>query len=201
MANELFIIGFDGPDNVGKDTQIERIRKHFDDVVFSIIDQNAPVGKTIEDKQDYAIEMLNQYALNIEHFLKSGRNLILNRTHLSEYAYGKVFRGMMPGSKYEEAVIECDKRLAESINNHKTVNCTIFVFIDEVENIMKRDDGKSLYTTKQTDYVKNLIDRFNIMSFNSKLDVYVINILGKSPDVVTNEILNVISNKMRGKYE
>jgi thymidylate kinase len=56
MIQENIILGFDGPDNVGKSTQIKKIRKYFKDIPFTVLNIEAPVGNNNEEKLKYGLE-------------------------------------------------------------------------------------------------------------------------------------------------
>lgn len=176
FKDKTLVIGFDGPDNVGKDTQIELLRKAFPDRVFSILDQNAPVGNTIEEKQKYGMKMLKEFEDNVKLLSENGKNLILNRTHYSEYSYGMTFRDMYNNTEYMKEVLKTDMNLFNFLKEKEDIILIIFVFSDKPTNIAERDDGKSLYTPEQLNLIESLVFNFKAISTLSELSHVTIDI-------------------------
>lgn len=187
MDNNKIIIGFDGPDNVGKGTQIKLLRKYLKDVPFVILDGINPMGDTQEDKVKFGEKSERQYFKARKSMWNNSIPQISDRTHYSEYAY-RIFRD----SDKIDDILEMEKEFKELIDD-----IVIFTFIDKVENIMDRDDGDSAYGKDDLEGIKKLIDRFKYISEKSIFENYIVDIDGKNEDEVFEIILEKIKNKFR----
>lgn len=185
MINKKIILCFDGPDNVGKGTQINLVREYFKKIPFVILHVTNPIGDTAEKKVEYGSAMENQYFKARKSLSENFIPQINDRAHYSEYAY-RIFRD----SDRIDDILEMENKFKELI-----VNTLIFTFIDKPENISLRDDGLSMYEKEDVDKIQKLIDRFKYISEKSIFDNYIINIDGKNEDEVFEIVLEKIKNK------
>jgi thymidylate kinase len=176
------ILGFDGPDNVGKSTQIKKIRNYFVKTPFVVLNIESPVGENDLEKINYGVENTTNNLQATGAIFKKGIPQILDRTHFSEYAYS-FFRG---GHELEEFLkIEKDfEYLKESL--------FIIVFTDCIEKIQERDDGLSAFDPKKKEDIKKVIKNFEDISSKSVFKSVIININQKTEDQVFTEILEKI---------
>ena len=96
--NNIPVIIFDGPDNVGKGTQIKLLRKHFKETAFAITNMDKPVGDDLDAKERYGLEAATSQLVTIHSGWHSKAPQIADRAYFSEYAYS-VLRKKTP-NKY-----------------------------------------------------------------------------------------------------
>jgi len=181
------ILIFDGLDNVGKSTQIKKIRQWLNNKAFVITNLDAPIGEDNLKKISYGSK-------NIENFFKiwtlgwkNNIPLISDRGHFSEYAY-RMFRD----SDKIDDILEMEKKYSEIISD-----TIIFNFIDNANNIAQRDDGLSQYQAEEVDKIQKLIDRFKFISEKSIFENYLIDINAKDE----NEVFKIIKEKIQTKFK
>tara|TARA_R110000803_G_scaffold63575_3_gene124278 strand:+ start:7316 stop:7927 length:612 start_codon:yes stop_codon:yes gene_type:complete len=137
----------EGPDNVGKTTQIDLIVKNLDTHVFHKLHYSSLPFK--DDKEKHANYSKDLYETMFQLMMKSKLakqkgdldiNFIFDRSHLGETVYSPLYRGYSGDyvfdieSKYTTALRE-DLYLITLVNNPHT--------------ILKRDDGKSFYRNEE----------------------------------------------------
>jgi len=176
------IIAFDGPDNVGKSTQIGLLRKHFSQTPFLILNVDAPVGSNASEKLAYGKAHI-QKTFEAMDTLSSSQ--IHDRSHFTEYAYS-FFRD---GHDIEDILA------LEKTYEHLKDNLCIITFIDEVENIISRDDGASAYDKENTDDVLRIVENFKEISKRSLFPNIIINIHGKDIPTVQAEVNDYIAQQ------
>jgi len=182
--NKKIVIAFDGPDNVGKSTQIKLLRKYFKEIPFLILDVDAPVGDNSQEKLKYGKEHTKRTLQTIRDLPFSQ---IHDRIHFTEYAYS-FFR---EGHPIDE-IVDLEKGYEEIKDN-----LLIITFIDEVKNISDRDDGLSLFDKEDHDNITTLINRFKEISEKSIFENYIINIHEKDIETVHSEVITLIENKFK----
>jgi len=173
---------FEGLDNSGKSTQITNIRKAFRDKGFIVTHSNFIKGFTSEEYKNIAA---NEYS-NMFNIFNTKTDIICDRLHGGEMVYGPIFR------KYNgDYVISLEEKyLLDNIPD-----LFLIVIVDEPENLISREDGKSFSTDiniKKEEIA--LFERFYYKSIiKNKL---LININGKNADNVKKEILNFIKSRI-----
>ena len=150
----------DGPDRVGKTTQINLLKKAYPQCI-TIHSGALP--------KDYA----QQYYKNLYTIVNSPVDILVDRSHLGEFVYSQLYRG------YDGSYIF----------NDNEPEAKLILLIDDVENLITREDGKSFTTDR--DMKQKEIDLF-IEAFNkSKIkNKYIINIADKSISEVFKEVNN-----------
>lgn len=142
MKNSKIVI-FEGPDNVGKGTQISKCWKK---VANSVDEYGYPfwwhyANFGIEDnercKEQSALIYTSMFrSLFLENM--RGNTILVDRSHLGEWVYGYIYRN------YEAEFIWS---IEEMFNQSKLWDSVYLItFIDEPENLIKRDDGLSFST-------------------------------------------------------
>jgi thymidylate kinase len=175
------IIIFEGPDRVGKDTQIKMIQSYYIGCKFHILKYSDIKGLSggLSEKYNtqYYNEMFELLSNNAEY------DFICNRSHLGEYVYAPLYRGYSGNFVFD---IEEDFKLCEFFNY-----INLITLIDTPENLVNREDGESL-----SDNILNKqkeIQRFKEATEKSKITKkIIININNKSKEQVHKEIIKFL---------
>ena len=179
------ILSLEGPDNVGKGTQMKKIVSYFKDINFVALYDSLKAGDTDGEKVEYGRKREERYFKVRNYLWEEDIPQINDRSHYSEYAY-RMFRN----SDKIDDLLEMEKKYEHLKNDFLTL-----IFIDEVENISERDDGVSAYKGDDLESIKKLIDRFKEISEKSIFENYIININGKDEDEVFEIVLEKIFQK------
>jgi thymidylate kinase len=179
------ILGFDGPDNVGKGTQIEKIRKYFSKIPFIVLNIEAPVGNSSIDKIKYGIKNTKNNLQGILILAENNLPQILDRTHFSEYAYS-----FLRGGHDLKTFLKLEKK-CEKIKN---IFC-IITFIDKPKRIFERDDGQSAFDPSKTEDIEKIIENFKKISKQTIFKSIIINIYNKTEDEVFEEIIEKLEKE------
>lgn len=169
---------FEGPDRVGKDTQIKLLKCQFPGLFFHELHYTADIVKNIKDS-DISLQYSKKYYNKMFGLItNSDENFILNRSHIGEFVYGPMYRNYNG-----EYVFEFEKKY--NLQNRKDIY--LIVLIDEPINLINREDGKS--------HSKNLESKtIEIYKFKLAYDLscikhkILININNKTPEKIFNEI-------------
>lgn len=192
------VIILEGPDNVGKSTQIDMLRKAFHDFEISTqvihcsnfkfrtnIDDKYP----IETKAKVLEEMSKRYYTKIMHIMNVYNTkddnyesvLILDRSHLGETVYSPIYRNYSGDYVYElENIVEHPKKVF------------VITLVDKAENLISREDGHSFSTN--IDQKNKEIEYFKEANSRTKFNSLLIDIDGLSPDRVFEKISNFVFN-------
>lgn len=178
------IIIVEGLDNVGKGTQIAKIQQtmwpdsKFHIMHYSGIKSNKSPEQQKKENNAYYNDMFR--ILKSLHF-KENINLILDRSHLGELVYAPMYR------KYSgDHVLELEEKYSTDITFWDEIYL-IVMYDNDVNNLIKRDDGLSFTTNKKKkEKEKNsFIEAFNKSKIKHKL---LIDINDKNIDKVFEEI-------------
>jgi len=185
------IIIFEGPDNCGKSTQIKRLLKHLIDRPTYVIHYSGIPGITPEEALKANHILYNDMFYLISEAYLQNRNLIFDRSHIGEYVYGPMYRHYNADYIFD----------IEEMYSHTEYfsKIKLFVFVDEPENLIKREDGQSFsieLENKQKEI--SLFKEAFAKSFIS--DKWLININNKSIDEISNAITDGWINKWRINY-
>lgn len=169
----------EGPDRVGKDTQIQAIRNHFNGDLWQVLHYSKP--PKLDTSDDY---ILYQSSLFNQMFGLSFviPKLILNRSHLGEAVYANY-------RDYDGSyVFDIEKQWTDAETDPFIV---VIVLVTEAEQLVLRDDGDSFY--KNVEDAKSEVGRFiaayRATSFTNK---HLINVSGKTIEEVTKEIIDIL---------
>ncbi len=187
MEEKNIILAFDGPDNVGKSTQIKKVRKYFKNLPFVVLNLEAPVGENNEERLNYGLENMEKYFELILSAREKNIPVILDRCHFSEYAYS-----FLRGGHKIEKILKLEKKFEELKEN-----LIIFTFIDEAENIIKRDDGLSAFDPEKKEEVEKIINNFKEISRKSLFQNFLMNIRGEDEEKVFKEIIDRLENMIK----
>jgi len=164
------LIIFEGPDNVGKTTQIELLRNYFAKKGKPFIITKSSNYKNVTPEEHKKL-CIKEYKTIFN--LGKTIDIIADRLHGGEYVYGPIYRGY-------------DGNYVFNFENHKSF---LIVLIDNPENLIKRDDGLSF----STDYNKKKLEIEKFKEFYEKSFIenkILINIEGRS----INEVFEIIKN-------
>lgn len=169
----------EGLDNTGKTTQINNIREEFNSSFFLTFHlSNIKTKKWT--KESYKGYFKNLYVEYFELIESDEYDLLFDRFHLGEFVYSPIYRNYSGDYVFQ---------LEEIIENKN--NVYLIVLIDEVKNLLKREDGKS-HSIKIEDKQKEIdlfIEAFNKSKIKNKL---LININGKTEQEVFKEIKDFV---------
>jgi thymidylate kinase len=168
MENKFIVV--EGLDNSGKDTQIKNILAKLIYKPSHVLHYSAIPGVTPDKALEYN-HILYPDMFNLMKEAEDKRNLVFNRSYLGEFVYGKMYRN------YDvDYVFEIEKKY---VNEDYWKKLYLIIFIDDVENLIKREDGLSF----SVDPIKKQeeIDRFNLIYDKTNIEKKIlINISGKS---------------------
>ncbi len=179
------IIFIDGPDNVGKGTQISLLRKWLTEIPFSILNLDPPVGSDLNKKESYGIQAAKNQLGSVLASWEKDIPCIVDRCHYTEYAYS-----ILRNTHEIQTILELEKELSPACSDVLGI-----IFVDKVENIVARDDGNSIYSTEDTQNIQNIINRFSEIADASSFDCKVISITGKTIEEVRAEVKKNVSDK------
>lgn len=177
------MVVLEGPDNSGKGTQISNIYKliarqgivpfwmHWAN--FGIADRNACVDFSERAYRDMFFHC-RQISLN-------GAVPILDRAHLGEWVYGKIYRD------YDANFIWDIEKYFDAGSSVWFSTIKLITFIDEPENLIKREDGLSFSTdlTKKAFEIGRFKEAHEMSRIKNKL---LLNIDGLNKEEVWEEV-------------
>jgi len=175
---------FEGVDNVGKGTQIQKLKRHLEEKgeLVHILHYSNIKGDNIEERsKQYYYEMFN--LIKFATFNKI--NLILDRAHGGETVYSPIYRNYSGDYIYD---------IEQNFGNRILQNITLFVFTDDPENLIDREDGQSFSTEfeKKRDEIVKFIDFFEKSKIKNKA---LINIQDMDIEQVFNKMKEFIEAK------
>jgi len=166
----------EGLDNVGKDTQINAIIKHFKKTFLHLHYYGCPIKNDKEANIQWTTELYTE----MFDILKCKDNVICNRSHIGEMVYAELYRGYSG-----DFVLDIEAKYPHN-------DLMLITFVDEAENLIERDDGLSF--TTDIDKKRKEIDLFvkahNKSNIGYKL---LININNMSIEEVTNKVIEFIT--------
>jgi thymidylate kinase len=173
------IIIVEGPDRVGKDTQINKIKRYLEERndLVHVMHYSSIKGTDIENRSklyyDQMFEICNQAN-------KINVNLILNRAHLGETVYSPIYRNYNA-----DWIFDLEKSYI------KQYDYRLIVFIADPEDLIKREDGLSFSNelTKKRDEIERFTKAYHQSNIKNKM---LINITGKNIDDVWREVKKLI---------
>jgi thymidylate kinase len=169
------ILLFEGPDNVGKSTQIKKILKYFIDKPTFVIHFSGIPGISPDTSRLYSEIMYNDMFKLMSQSHENNRNLIFDRSHIGEAVYAPIFRN------YSGDFVFDIERSYQFTDVFQTIK--LFIFVDEPENLINREDGNSF--SVDPGIKQQEIDLFKEAYRKSLIPKkYFININGKSIDTV-----------------
>lgn len=131
------IICLEGPDRVGKSTQLKLLLKYLLDEPTYVIHFSGISGITSEQSRQYSYKMyIDTFnMLNILNEDSLYRNIIFDRCWIGEYVYSPLYRNYSG-----EYIFDIEKKFEHTGILEKI---TLFTLVDEPESLIKREDGHS----------------------------------------------------------
>jgi len=170
----------EGPDNVGKSTQIRYIKNYFNTVHF--LTYSSGFVKQSSDKAyiAYSRRMMEVQYDTFEFNESINVSSICDRAHIGETVYSPIYRGYSG-----DFVFEYEKDIK---------NQYLIVYLDTPANLIKRDDGLSFSTEldKKQKEIDGFIRGFNMSKIKNKKIIYI---TGKNEHQVQNETISFIKEK------
>jgi len=171
------IVILEGPDNVGKTTQIKHIVKYFENHPFHVL----KYSKVDVSDQEYYAKMLYRHMFCF--IMDTDENFILDRSHLGEYVYANMYRG------YDgDYVFKLEEEFRRRDQVKWDLDMFLITLIDDPQNLIDRDDGQSLSVlpTKKVVEIKRFIEANNRSMIKHKV---LINVNGLTIEAVTAKII------------
>lgn len=176
------ILIFESPDNCGKDTQIKLIQKYLIDKPQYILYYSNIQEISNKEHEIYSKKLYNDSFKLIKKLYKN-KHLIFNRFLIGEYVYSPIYRNYSG-----EYIFDIEKKYKNKLFWN---DIYLILFTDLPENIINRDDGKSLsidLNTKQKE-IKLFLEAFNKSSIKNKLHIDIYNL---TEEQVHFKILNFL---------
>lgn len=158
MSN--YIIFIEGPDNVGKSSQIHEINRFFyPKIMFHTLHYGGvrKPGITSEQYLDYSQKYYSDMFRMIYMANTQNINLILDRSHCGEFVYSQKYRGYSG-----DYIFGLEKAWESELSNS-----FLITFIDEPKNLIAREDGYSFSTNLEDK--KEEISKFIEVHENSNI--------------------------------
>ena len=179
-SSKFNTILIEGPDRVGKNTQIEAIRNYFSSDLWQVLHYSKPPKlDSVDEYISYQSSLFSQmFGLS---FVVP--KLILNRSHIGEAVYAN-YRGYDGSYVFD---IEQQWR-----DNDTDAITAVIILVTEAEQLIKRDDGDSFYKNVEDaeSEVGRFIAAYHATSFTNK---HLINVSGKTIEEVTKEIIDILT--------
>jgi len=191
QTKKIPIIAFDGPDNVGKGTQIALLRKWLSHIPFVLTNLDRPHGATVAEKLRYGYEASRNHLRAKRALLREGIPHLVDRMHYTEYAYS-----VLRGGHELENILALEREFSDLHPHLLTI-----IFTDEPERILARDDGKSVYDRNDIIAVEKILARFIEIAQHSHFSNFVISITNKSIPEVHEEVKGIIRTHFPGIEE
>ena len=170
----------EGLDNVGKDTQIKNIQPLLTDLPLHVLHYSNYKGfNSVEESKNYS-KMVYNNMFNILKNESPFNHFILNRSHIGEFVYSNMYRNYCG-----DYIFEFEEYWKSRFENWNDIY--LITFIDEVENLIKRDDGEShsIDPIKKQVEIDKFIEATNRSIISNKI---IININNKNSLQVFDEI-------------
>lgn len=176
-----FNIIIEGPDNVGKSTLIQGLKKVLTAITFHELHYSAVRGLNSEQTKLKS----KHYYEQMFKLLSSDINFIVDRSHIGEYVYGPMYRGYLESDL--EVYTEMEQAFVDNLDSPKTI---IIYLEDSVENLVLRDDGLSISNAEQ--HIKMEMVLFKAaLEERVKLPYRCVRV-SDSPEETLEEVLNMI---------
>jgi thymidylate kinase len=164
------------PDNVGKGTQIQLLKRYLEenDQLLHVLHYSNIKGKDVYQRSQVYYQ---QMFMLCEYALSSNISLILDRAHLGETVYSPLYRNYNG-----DYVFELERDLIKHQGGYHLV-----VFIADPETLVHREDGFSF--SKDLEAKRDEIDRFvNAYNKSTIKNKHLIDITNKDVPTVWKEL-------------
>jgi len=162
---------FEGLDRTGKGTQIQNLKRYLEmnkEQSCHVLHYSNIKGNNVEERsKQYYQEMFDL----IKFATYNNINLIFDRAHGGETVYSPIYRNYSGDYVYE---------IEKKFGSRVLQNIKLFVFIDEPENLINREDGESftIELEKKQDEIKRFVEFFEKSKIKDKalIDIQDMNI-------------------------
>jgi len=173
------IILFEGPDRCGKSTQITKLQSLLTDKPLHLLHYFALKGfSNSESIKEYSYNLYKSMFDLLKNNYKES-HFIIDRAHISEAVYSPLYRNYSG-----EYVYDLEKNY---IGTEFWSQFYLITFIDNIENIIKRDDGLS-FTIEPGNISKEINSFIDATQKSNIINKKIINIANKSINIVQEEI-------------
>lgn len=176
----------EGPDNVGKSTLINNIKKTFNTSTFHTLHYSNVRQPTIEEHIEYS-SLLYKEMFSICDFITKNQNsnTICDRSHIGEMVYSPLYRN------YSGDYVLYIEKEQSNLDDY-----ILIVLIDDPNNLIKRDDGlsHSVDPYKKQQEIDLFKDAYNKSLIKNKLLVDVSKYDEKQLAKFTTELIK-LANK------
>jgi thymidylate kinase len=132
----------EGLDRCGKTTLISNLRKNYFKNPKLIVHHASSPPKVVKDSNAWEVEHYGELADTFHHLsAKEGYDILCDRFHLGAIVYGMKYRKLNPYTIYN---LESNR-----ITKGHEQKVALILLIDNVENIISRDDGLSLESSSK----------------------------------------------------
>jgi len=171
------VILIEGPDRVGKSTQLDLIKKYLEEngQTIHVLHYSSIKGDNVKEKSErHYTEMFNL----IKFATYNNLNLAMDRAHGGETVYSSIYRNYIG-----DYVYEIEERFGRRVLN----NIKLYVFVADPQDLISRDDGKSFSVEleKKTDEINRFKEFYEKSNIKHKT---LINITGKTIEQVFDEV-------------
>src|SRR5574344_1179616 len=177
----------EGTDRVGKSSQAQAILNFFakKGKVVQMLHYGAIKSLTPNESRTYSGKLYTDMFKMADDASKTSRVLLFDRSHIGEYVYAPMYRN------YDGSYIFDIEKKFKDENPAAFYTVYLITFIDDAENIIKRDDGLSF--TTDVEKKKKEIDAF-VEATNKSLIEHkkIINIKGKTIEDVSKEVISFL---------
>lgn len=135
-----FPVIFEGPDKVGKGTQIKRTLQMFadDGMTAHVLHYSSVKFPSVQQTIDWSRELYREmFSLMHRTVDEMQSGMILDRSHLGEWVYGKIYR------RYDANFIWEIERNVRSVYPLLMKRTKLVMMLASPETLVSRDDGQS----------------------------------------------------------
>lgn len=183
----------EGPDRCGKGSFIEVLRNKIDTPKQLVIHSGKPPSISDNPKlwsYDYNSNLIS----NIDILSKSNDVIILDRSYLGEYIYGKLYRHI---DYTHDDFIEFENTHIKHLLN--TIYVVLVNFTDSVNNVFNRDDGKSHITSFDSKFIEHKkfkrLHHLSLIENKYMIDWSITTFSDKNLNFLSSTILNTWRNQ------
>jgi len=202
------IVIFEGPDRIGKDTQIQKFIENFSIKqnlnsfkIWHKLHYSKPPGNTKEEQELYSREMYSQFLRfiknNIMNPLYESLNLVVNRSHIGESVYANLYRGY--SGSY---VFDLENDIIGTIPPEQIIDNLFLVTLvprpGHVDMLIARNDDESFYSDLETatTEVIQFIDSHNKTSIPTENKILVEVSKGESIQDISDKIKKFFNDRI-----
>jgi hypothetical protein len=166
---------FEGPDNCLKTTMIDFIcNELYKNKHFLKIKTNSPPKFTSKIEYfNYNSKLVCDQLNIIKYASLNNINLIFDRSYIGEFVYGPLYRSKFYDETYKEFVKKTETKLLKNITN----SIIVIKLIDNIDNLIKRDDKLSQRTEYGLTLYQNEIDLFAQLNLLTKLKIVTFDLI------------------------